>query len=109
MGVHADCDNGPTKSYLVANAASPSVAASHALCFGKRPAIELYDCRADPEQVRNLAGREEYAEVVSTLRGRLVASLKRTGDPRFGDEPCPFDGYPYRARYLKKHLEKQRR
>jgi len=75
------------------------------LCFGRRPAVELYDCDKDPDQINNLAGDPEYKETVKQLLGQLVRYLRQTDDPRFTDEPVKFDQYPYRAAYLKKHLE----
>lgn len=107
MSKHSDCDNGPTKSRITADRETEDGARYYALCFGKRPAVELYNTRTDPDQVKNLAPDPKYRKLVLKLRQLLVAELKRTNDPRFlADEPAPFDGYPYRAGYLKKHLEK---
>ena len=36
----------------------------------------------------------------------LSLGLTRAGDVFEWDAPAPFDGYPYRAGYLKTHLEK---
>jgi N-sulfoglucosamine sulfohydrolase len=68
--------------------------------------VELYDCEKDPEQINNLAGKPEHKKTVERLRRQLTEYLKQTDDPRFTDEPVKFDEYPYRAGYLKKHLEK---
>ena len=107
MNKHSDCDNGPTKSRIVADQETEDGARYYALCFGKRPAVELYNTRTDPDQVKNLAPDPKYRKLVLKLRQLLVAELERTNDPRFlAEEPAPFDGYPYRAGYLKKHLEK---
>lgn len=107
MNKHSDCDNGPTKSRIVADQETEDGARYYALCFGKRPAVELYNTRTDPDQVKNLAPDPKYRKLVLKLRQLLVAELERTNDPRFlAAEPAPFDGYPYRAGYLKKHLEK---
>ena len=48
----ADCDNGPTKFFIMKHRDDPRYARYFELCFAKRPAEELYDCAADPEQVR---------------------------------------------------------
>jgi hypothetical protein len=75
--------------------------------YKKNPSgIELYDCQKDPDQVNNLANDRRYAPTVGKLRKQLVAYLKKTGDPRFTDEPVKFDEYPYRAGYMKKRFEK---
>ena len=107
MNRFSDCDNGPTKSRIVADQATEAGARYYQLCFGKRPAVELYNTRVDPDQVTNLAPDPKYRKLVFKLRQKLIAELERTRDPRFvSDAPAPFDGYPYRAGYLKKHLEK---
>ena len=84
----------------------PKLARFYDVCFGKRPAIELYDCQKDPDQVSNLANDPGYAGTVKKLREKLAAYLKETEDPRFTDKPVKFDEYPYLAAYLKKYMEK---
>jgi arylsulfatase A-like enzyme len=106
MGSYSDCDNGPTKSVIKKGKGDLKLGRFYDICFGKRPAIELYDCQKDPEQVSNLAGDPAQAGTVKNLRAKLVAYLKETDDPRFSDKPVKFDEYPYRAAYLKKRLEK---
>lgn len=107
MDVHADCDNGPTKSFIVNHKGEPEYAKYFKLCFARRPAVELYDCAADPDQVANLAADPEHAGTIGQLRGRLIEYLKATADPRFTDAPVKFDGYPYRAGYLEAYLKKK--
>lgn len=92
MGSFSDCDNGPTKQQIMS--APDSI--PYQLCFGKRSAVELYDCLADPEQIHNLAQDEKYAETVERLRAQLVSYLEATGDPRFTDKPVRFEEYRYR-------------
>ena len=48
----------------------------------ERPREELYDCREDPWQLKNLAGLAGHAAVLERLRGELTAYQKKTGDPR---------------------------
>lgn len=105
MAVHADTDNGPTKSLLVDHRDGASFADFYALCFAKRPAVELYDCRADPDQLDDLADDPAHADTVRRLRARLIAELEAREDPRFTDAPVRFDDYPYRAGYLQKRLD----
>jgi N-sulfoglucosamine sulfohydrolase len=107
MNVHSDCDNGPTKSFLVDHQNDADVAEYYRFCFARRPAVELYDCQADPDQVNNLAADSKYANVIETLRRQLTDYLVTTADPRFTDLPVKFDEYPYQAGYLKKHLEER--
>jgi arylsulfatase A-like enzyme len=107
MDVHADCDNGPTKSFIVDHRADPKYAKYYKLCFARRPAVELYDCVADPDQVNNLAADPKYAGTLEQLREQLVTYLKATSDPRFTGAPVKFADYPYRAGYLKAYLKKK--
>ena len=75
-----DCDNGPTKSWILAHRDEHPDA--FALCFGKRPAVELYVLADDPFQVRNVADDPAHAETLARLQTLLDAELVRTGDPR---------------------------
>jgi N-sulfoglucosamine sulfohydrolase len=109
MEQYSDIDDGPTKQLLVDGPQNAALARSRRLCLDRRPAVELYDCFADPEQCDNLAALRPYEHVVAALRARLVDHLLRTGDPRFASAAPGFDGYPYRAAYLKKRLEAWRR
>ena len=106
MNSFADCDNSPTKSVIKTCKDDPKLGKFYNLCFAKRPAVELYDCRNDPDQVNNLAGDSRYAGTVRKLRKQLVKYLEKTEDPRFTAKPAKFDEYPYRGRYMKKHFEK---
>ncbi len=54
--------------------------------FQSRPVEQLFDCEADPHQVRNLADDPQYAETLLTLRGRLQALLKELPDLSFYPE-----------------------
>lgn len=108
MDHFADCDDGPTKSFLMDHRDDPQYRRFYDLCFARRPAEELYDVQNDPDQVNNLADDVEHHETKQTLRGRLIEYLRQTSDPRFSDAPVQFDDYPYRAGYLEKYTEKWR-
>jgi arylsulfatase A-like enzyme len=92
-----DCDNGPTKSYIVENRERDGHHARlYDLSFGKRPAEELYDCRKDPGQMVNLAENPAYEEVRAKLEEQLMEQLERTADPRSASiEDFDFDAVPY--------------
>jgi uncharacterized sulfatase len=61
--------------------------------FGKRPEEELFDIKADPGCLNNLAGKPEHAEVQAKLSKQLMKLLEDQQDPRaFGSEI--FDSYP---------------
>ena len=51
------------------------------LCRERRPLTELYDLRADPLEMHNLAGRAEHRELESALRERLRGWMVETDDP----------------------------
>ncbi|MBI2948397.1 MAG: sulfatase [Verrucomicrobia bacterium] len=91
----ADCDNGPTKSFLLEHHADPKVKKYFDLAFAKRPVEELYDLQKDPEQLTNVAGRPEYATAQKRLGDQLLAELRATGDPRVLGGAEKFDAYPY--------------
>lgn len=91
----ADCDNGPTKSLLIAKHEEPAIRRAYDLAFARRPAEELYDLRKDPEQLVNVADRPEYAQVRKELGEKLLAELKATQDPRVLGTGDRFDQYPY--------------
>jgi N-sulfoglucosamine sulfohydrolase len=91
-----DCDNGPTKTYMVENRELDDLHRRlYDLAFAKRPAEELYDCRNDPGQMVNLAGDPDYAKVREALSGQLMEQLRLTGDPRVIGGAEAFDEVPY--------------
>ena len=94
----ADCDNGPTKSYMVENRDKDDEhRRAYQLAFGKRPALELYDLKNDPEQLDNVAASPKYADKLKQLNQQLTERLIATGDPRApnSDSDVDFDAYPY--------------
>ena len=50
--------------------------------YGKRPRVELYDLRSDPQQMTNIAQEPQYQSIRSELEDRLIQELTATGDPR---------------------------
>jgi hypothetical protein len=92
----ADCDNGPTKTFMFENRdRDEHHRRLYDLAFAKRPAEELFDLRSDPEQLANVAGQAKYADVQKRLAAQLDVALKETGDPRAFGEGAQFDEYPY--------------
>jgi len=91
-----DCDNGPTKSYMVENQGKDQEHQKlYNLAFGKRPGEELYDCKKDPEQLVNVAGDPAYAAIKEKLSAQLMEQLLATGDPRVTGGGDEFDVVPY--------------
>ena len=87
----ADTDAGPTKAAIEAAGADDRF---WQLCFGKRPADELYDLATDPDCVTNLAADPARADDVRRLREELFAELTRQEDPRVLGRGEVFDDYP---------------
>lgn len=91
-----DCDNGPTKTYMVDYKDKDDIHRRlYELSFGKRPRQELYDLRNDPDQLVNVYNDPEYATVINELDEQLTVQLKNTKDPRVVGEGAQFDAYPY--------------
>ena len=84
-----DTDDSPTKSLI--EAAGPDDR-HWQLCFGKRPADELYDLATDPDCVQNLA--TDQPEKTAALRDELFAELRRQTDPQILGQGDVFDAYP---------------
>lgn len=89
-----DEDSGPTKAWLVTHRNDPAWQAHFEWVYGKRPREELYDLKADPHETRNLAADPAYAGVRRELEERLVAELRRTGDPRLIGGGAYFENPP---------------
>lgn len=101
----ADLDSSPTKAWMVLN--RDSFPNEYELGFAKRPERELYILADDPDQVKNVAGQEAYAEIEDTLYAELMETLKATGDPRvLSDDPI-FENAPYSSEYVKPKRRKK--
>lgn len=99
-----DCDNGPTKTYMVENRDKDDEhRTKYELAFGKRPEFELYDLGKDPDQMNNVAGESEYAQVEKQLQQKLEGQLASTGDPRVVGGAELFDQSKYLGRSGPQH------
>jgi len=110
---YTNCDSSPTKTRIL-ELHEEGNERFWRLAFGKRPAEELFDVRADPFCLDNLADREEFASLKESLRLELEAELRRTGDPRLSGSGDIFEEYEYIvdaphswAHYLKGDWEPQ--
>ncbi len=99
MNSFADCDNGPTKTYLLDNRGHPEFSSYFNWCFGKRPSEELYRIGTDPDQLNNLADDPAFEAIKHRLSGQLMQELMSTEDPRVAGGTVDFDEFPYRAPY----------
>ena len=89
----ADMDGGPTKAWLLANRdEAPGV---YERAFARRPLEELYDVRADPDQLENLANDPEFAVIRGSLASQLLSELEAAGDPRVTGDGGTYDRSPF--------------
>jgi arylsulfatase A-like enzyme len=83
---YADCDAGPAKDYIIENKdRDKDCYKSYQLCFAKRPAKELYDLKADPDQLHNVAANPNYSDIMESMRLKLQEKLEKLNDPRAKD------------------------
>lgn len=96
QGRFGDIDSGPSKQYVIENRNDPRVAPFFRMCCAKRPAQELYDLTKDPDELKNIAGHPNYADVQARLRRELESWMAATADPRAKDPTTDvFDRYTY--------------
>jgi uncharacterized sulfatase len=76
---------------LSAHRNHPEIKRFVALIQAPRPREELYDCAADPDQLRNLAEAPEFAGVKQQLRAKLEAYQRATRDPRVTGDMAVFE------------------
>ena len=88
-----DIDGCPSKTFLIDNAQSKSIAKFFHLAVDKRPAEELYDIHRDPGNLENLALNPKYGEVKKKLARQCEDYLRQTGDPRVTDGGDIYDSY----------------
>lgn len=91
VGPYGDIDDSPTKRMMMKEKPQPFFD----LCFSKRPAEELYDLAADPDQTRNLAASPPLQSVRKKLSAAVDAHMKQSGDPRATGPTAFWDRAPY--------------
>lgn len=93
---YADCDNGPTKYYMIKHKDKDEKHTYlYNLSFAKRPEYELFDMEKDPWQIHNLAYDPAYTKIFKELSEQLDNELRATEDPRVTGEGRKLDQYPY--------------
>ncbi len=92
---YLNCDGSPTKAVVLDGRLDPKEKKYWDLCFGKRPTEELYDLKADPDCIHNLANDPKQAEVKNRLAERMTKILKDQNDPRMLGKGGVFEKYPY--------------
>lgn len=95
VGTFGDCDESPTKDFILNRRAEKGGAEFFRLSFEKRPAEELFDLRKDPDQIRNVAAESAYAGAKREMRVLLDRWMRETGDPRATTDDDRWDKYPF--------------
>jgi arylsulfatase A-like enzyme len=95
VGPYGDVDPTPTRDLLLDPANRERFRRSFDLCFGLRPAEELYDLKRDPGQVENLATKPGHASIRAELSRRVDRWMSATADPRANGWTDFFDRVPY--------------
>jgi arylsulfatase A-like enzyme len=90
---YLDTDASPTKSYILQARRDKGSDPFWNLSFGKRPAQELYDLKADPDCLRNLQGTT-HAGSAEKLRTQMWAELKALGDLRAIGRGAEYEAHP---------------
>jgi N-sulfoglucosamine sulfohydrolase len=82
MGMFGDIDNGPTKQELLKNRDDPNFAKFFHLATDKRAREELFDLKADPNCLNDLADNSDFQDAKKQLRSDVETWMKETADPR---------------------------
>ncbi len=75
-------DPSPSKQFLRLNRKVSDIKQFAKLSFPQWPKDELYDLTSDPNQLKNVASRPDYAATLKSMQVRLIAQLTKTNDPR---------------------------
>jgi len=79
---YQDIDSSPSKEYLIENRNYEKIKPYFLLAMDKRPEEELFDIKADPGCIKNLAKDPKYKKIAKDLWKKLAYELGETGDPR---------------------------
>ncbi len=109
---YLNVDAGPTKTLILDTRRKNGTDPHWTLCFGRRPAVELYDLRTDADCVQNLAAQPATAARRAALQAELHARLKAEGDPRMFGQGEVFDRYvhanPAHANFYERFMKGER-
>lgn len=90
-----DMDAGPTKAWMIEHRQDAEIRHWFQLGFGLCPEEELYDLKADPDCLKNLAGSADHQYLRSTMAQTLLEVQMRTGDPRVTETPPRYELPPF--------------
>ncbi len=100
-GGYHDIDACPSLDFMVKHAADPQYGKFLQWSVAKRPEEELFDIKADPACLHNLATDPNYHEVKQQLSAQLMEVLEQTGDPRVTGQGDIWETYPRYSRLRK--------
>ncbi|MEM0897458.1 MAG: heparan N-sulfatase, partial [Verrucomicrobiota bacterium] len=103
---YLNCDGGATKTEILTMRRDGKDASFWQLCFGLRPAEEMYNVDLDPECLRNLANDPAYEETKAALNKLMLEELRGQNDPRMLGKGAVFDDYPYASKAGKGFYER---
>ncbi len=92
---YLNCDGGATKTQIIADRRKTGTNKYWDLCFGKRPAKELYNVVDDEYCINNLIDKPDFSETANKLEEQLISELKEQKDPRMFGNGNVFDEYLY--------------
>jgi arylsulfatase A-like enzyme len=90
---YLNVDASPTKTLILDRRRAAGKDSFWDLCFGKRPPVEFYDLKTDPDAVKNLANSPATEKRRAELKAAMYAELKAQGDPRMFGQGEVFDKY----------------
>ena len=105
---YLNCDASPTKTLLL-NQRRAGDYKFWRMNFGKRPAEELFDVKANRDCVKNLAETKAQANLKAGLKTQLFKELKEQGDPRMFGRGAVFDQYGFASEKWNNFYEKYQR
>ena len=92
---YLNCDDSPTKSYLLEQEPSSQDYPYFLMSFGKRAGEELYNIVNDPDCIKNLAKDPDYKKIKTDLNKQMTEELRLQKDPRILGNGDIFDYYPH--------------
>ncbi len=92
---YLNTDGGATKTVVLEGRQEPATSRFWELCFGKRPAAEMFALGDDSDCVTNVANDPAFAERRAAMEEQMVAELTAQGDPRMSGKGRIFDEYLY--------------
>jgi N-sulfoglucosamine sulfohydrolase len=102
-----DIDRGPSKYMFLSQQDHQAVVPFLEQTLSRRPEIELYDSRNDPDQRINLAQDPNYKKIRQSLEKTLNTELLRLRDPRTLGQKVSWDRDPYHGGSYENWIETQ--